>query len=127
MSRDDHDEAQLVALMPKPISVMLKGYKCTRDAVGQAGAAVYRLHGKENAPDLFLKYGEGSIAEDITDEHARLGWLADRIPVPKVLQFCEMADQSWLLTTAVLGKSAFQLLEESPECGPAIVDALATV
>jgi aminoglycoside 3'-phosphotransferase I len=124
-SNDDYSEAHLIALVPKPISVMSKGYRWTRDAVGQAGAAVWRLHGKENAPDLFLKYGKGSIAGDINNEHARLKWLAGRTPVPTVLEFYQTPGQSWMLTTAVISKSAMQLLEESPASGFAVVNALA--
>ena len=104
---------------------MVQGYRLARDTTGRAGAAVCRLHGKANAPDLFLKYGEGSVAEDINEEQARLIWLAGHISVPTVLQFCRTSNQAWLLTTAIRGQSAFQALKETPKSGLAIVDALA--
>ncbi|TOG63090.1 APH(3') family aminoglycoside O-phosphotransferase, partial [Vibrio parahaemolyticus] len=46
----------------------LYGYKWARDNVGQSGATIYRLYGKPDAPELFLKHGKGSVANDVTDE-----------------------------------------------------------
>ena len=49
----------------------LHGYKWARDNVGQSGAAIYRLYGKPDAPELYLKHGAGTVADDITDEMVR--------------------------------------------------------
>ncbi len=104
---------------------MVQGYSFARDTTGRAGAVVYRLHSKANAPDLFLKYGEGSVADDINIEQARLDWLAGHISVPTILQFCRASNQAWLLMNALHGQSAFQALKENPQSGNAIVDMLA--
>lgn len=114
--------------MPVPVSLSasLVGYEWARDNVGESGGAVYRLHSKTGAPDLFLKHGRSTIAGDITDEMVRLRWLARHIPVPVVEGFIATQDEAWLLMTAVPGRTAYQLLEAQPEAGAGIVDALAT-
>ena len=48
------------------------------DHVGQSGAAIYRLYDKVDAPELYLKQGNGSVANDITDEMVRL-YLVERL------------------------------------------------
>lgn len=37
------------------MSEPLAGYEWARDQVGESGGAVYRLHGKPDGPDLFLR------------------------------------------------------------------------
>lgn len=39
----------------------LYGYRWARDNVGQSGATIYRLYGKPDAPELFLKHGKATI------------------------------------------------------------------
>ena len=104
----------------------LDGYKWARDHVGQSGAAIYRLYDKVDAPELYLKQGNGSVANDITDEMVRLIWLKDYIPLPNVKHFSRTPDVALLLTTAIPGKTAFQMLEDHPDMSDDIVDALAT-
>lgn len=111
--------------IPASMQAQLEDYLWVRDWVGQSGAAVYRLYGKHGAPDLFLKQGADAIADTITDEANRLRWLAQYLPVPKVMQFVRTGNQAWLLMTAIKGKTAYQLLASDPDLGPAVVDALA--
>ena len=96
-----------------------------RDTVGESGGAVYRLHGRIAAPDLFLKHGRASVAGDITDEMVRLRWLTRHIPVPAVEAFVAIQDEAWLLMTALPGQTAYQLREAQPDARAGIVDALA--
>lgn len=96
----------------------------TPQASGESGAAVYRLHGG-NEGDLYLKYGRGPIADDVTDEMTRLRWLAGRLPVPAVRGFFALPDEAWLLTDAIPGRPAYDLLANEPDQRPAVVDALA--
>ncbi|KGE53787.1 phosphotransferase enzyme family protein [Streptococcus pyogenes MGAS2111] len=103
----------------------LYGYKWARDNVGQSGATIYRLYGKPDAPELFLKHGKGSVANDVTDEMVRLNWLTEFMPLPTIKHFIRTPDDAWLLTTAIPGKTAFQVLEEYPDSRENIVDALA--
>ena len=53
--------------MPAILSEDLAGYKWELNTIGQSGGAVYRLHDKQGVPDLFLKYGKGLLADDVTD------------------------------------------------------------
>jgi aminoglycoside 3'-phosphotransferase-1 len=111
--------------LPPDIAAALDGYEWERDAVGESGGAVYRLHGKADAPDLFLKYGKGTVADDIGDEMARLRWLGAWLPVPAVLHFTRTPDEAWLLMTAMPGQSAYRVLNGQPEKRSAVVAALA--
>lgn len=121
----NREKACAAVLAPASISAELIGYKWARDTVGESGGAVYRLHGKVNAPDLFLKHGKDAYADDITDEMIRLRWLAKYIVVPTVVHFARTADEAWLLMTAVPGKTAYQVLEACPDLRLAVVDELA--
>jgi aminoglycoside 3'-phosphotransferase I len=111
--------------LPPNISAELAGYKWVRNTVGQSGGEVYRLYGKAGAPDLFLKYGEGAVADDVSDEMARLRWLGRHAPMPAVAHFVRTHNEAWLLMTAMPGETAFQVMEAHPERRIAIVDAIA--
>ena len=122
MNRQNASEAGSV---PASISAELVGYEFARDTIGESGGAVYRLHGKENAPGLFLKYGKGALADDITDEMVRLRWLGNYVPVPAVAQFVRTPGEAWLLTTALPGETVYQILNACPDRRFAVVGALA--
>ena len=111
--------------LPPDIAAALSGYAWERDAIGESGGAVYRLHGKANAPALFLKYGKGAPAGDIGDEMARLRWLGAWLPVPEVLHFTRTSDEAWLLMTAVPGQNAYRVLQAQPARRDAVAGALA--
>lgn len=125
MSLDREDPCEAVPV-PASLTASLEGYGWARDNVGESGGAVYRLHGKTDAPDLFLKQGGSSVADDIIDEMVRLRWLARYIPVPIVKGFFATQDEAWLLMTALPGHTAYQLLEAQSDDRAGIVDALAT-
>jgi hypothetical protein len=65
------------------------------------------LYGKPDAPELFLKHGKGSVANDVTDEMVRLNWLTAFMPLPTIKHFIRTPYDAWLLTTAIPGKTAF--------------------
>jgi aminoglycoside 3'-phosphotransferase I len=111
--------------LPDDWAAALSGCNWSRNLVGEAGAAVYRLSNHPNALDLFLKHGSGPVAIDVIDEMVRLRWLSAYVPVPTVVRFATAAQDAWLLTTAVPGKTAYQLLAANPEQGVAIVEVLA--
>lgn len=121
IEQETYNEFQL----PPDISAELVGYKWLRNTFGQSGGAVFRLFGKEGAPDLFLKYGEGALADDLIDEVVRLRWLGEHVPMPAIVQFVRTSNEAWLLTTAVHGRTAYQIMEECPDQRTAIVDAIA--
>ncbi|MDO6415737.1 APH(3')-I family aminoglycoside O-phosphotransferase [Sphingomonas sp. BIUV-7] len=111
--------------LPPALAGPLAGYRWARDLVGESGGATFRLHAKSGAPDLFLKMGQRQAAADVTDEMVRLRWLAGRLPVPAVVHFWSSAEEAWLVTTALRGQTAYQLLTGDPAESSAIVDALA--
>lgn len=121
----NREEAVVAVPAPAGISAELVGYEWTRNTIGEAGSTIYRLHGKAGAPDLFLKHGKDAVADDISAEMERLRWLARHLAVPAVVHFARTPDQAWLLTTALPGRTAYQVLEEHPELRLAVVDALA--
>ncbi len=111
--------------VPPDMSAWLEGYNWTQNLKGQSGGAVYRLQGRPDASDLFLKHGRGSVAADILDEMERLHWMAGHLPVPTVRHFVYTGDEAWLLTTALPGNTAYDLLRAYPDGRLAIVDKLA--
>ncbi|WP_347304094.1 APH(3')-I family aminoglycoside O-phosphotransferase [Croceibacterium sp. TMG7-5b_MA50] len=121
----EREEACAAMEVPACMSAALSGYRWSRNLVGKAGAAVYQLHGRSDAPDLFLKQGEGILADDLMAEAARLRWMAGRVPAPAVVRFVMTTDTAWLLSTALPGETAYQRLVACPNDRPAIVDALA--
>lgn len=124
MSDNERERACAAPLVPATLSAEVEGYKWARDTVGQSGGAIYRLHGKPGAADLFLKHGEDAVADDVTDEMARLRWLSGYASVPTVTQFIRVPDQAWLLMTAMHGQTAYQVLQSDPDARLAVVDAL---
>ncbi|SHH45307.1 APH(3')-I family aminoglycoside O-phosphotransferase [Massilia sp. CF038] len=123
----DHDREEMCVPQPIPANIasLVDGYAWARDTVGESGGTVYRLHGKSDAPDLFLKHGQGVFADDVIGEMARLRWLAGHIAVPAIVQFVATPDGAWLLMSAMPGKTAYQLMSDQAGSGNAVVDALA--
>ncbi|MBJ6121453.1 APH(3')-I family aminoglycoside O-phosphotransferase [Sphingomonas mollis] len=124
MSGGERERACTAALVPESMAAAVEGYEWARDIVGESGGVVYRLHGKSDAPDLFLKHGTDAVADEVTDEMVRMRWLAAYLPVPRVTHFVRTHDQAWLLMTAMHGRTAYQLLRSDEQARFAIVDAL---
>lgn len=72
--------------LPASLADALRDYAWSRATDGGSGGAVLRLDAV-NRQSLFVKHGVGTVADDIAAEHARLQWLALRIPVPAVRYF----------------------------------------
>lgn len=102
------------------------GLSWYRDQVGESGCEVYRLTDADRRPLRYLKHGRGPQADDLIDEYVRLHWLQTRIDVPAIGGFLWADAEAWLLTAAVHGLTAYQLLEQGDESiAHAIVDAAA--
>ena len=121
----DREESCAAIPVPAGLSAEVTGYAWARNNVGESGGAVYRLHGKAGAPDLYLKHGLGAVADDLLDEMARLRWMEKHIAVPAVTYFVSAPGEAWLLMTALPGETAYQALEARPGDSMAAVDALA--
>jgi aminoglycoside 3'-phosphotransferase I len=125
LSEADRQEVCEAEPLPACLSAVLADYEWSRDTVGESAGGVFRLHGKADSPDYYLKQGVDTVADDITDEMTRLCWLADRVPVPAVVHFVRTPTEAWLLMEAMPGKTACQMLQASHDNHLAIVDALA--
>lgn len=125
MSHTQREDACSAGPVPSALREELDGYQWARNNAGMSGAEIYRLYGKANAPELYLKYGKHAFAGDITAEMVRHRWLASHLPLPAIVHFSQTSDEAWLLTTAVPGKTACQMLETHPEASADVVDALA--
>ncbi|GAA0605288.1 APH(3') family aminoglycoside O-phosphotransferase [Paenochrobactrum glaciei] len=109
--------------LPASMQSLIDGYSWKENLVGMSGGKVFRLVAPAGKSDLYLKYGHGSTARDITDEMVRLDWLKQHINVPEVLSFTKTGDEAWLLTRALTGRTAYQMLEDAPENHLLIVEA----
>lgn len=110
--------------LPHPLAMQVEGYLWAPCSAGQSEAVVHRLHGKPGAPDLFLKYAAGSAADQLMSEMVKLHWLSAHLPVPNLVSFVRDANAAWMLTSAIDGLSAADLIETNPAAGPELVDAL---
>ncbi len=111
--------------LPATLAPLVQGRRWSQSTVGESGDAVYRLQAAGDGPDLYLKHARGPTVADVTDEMARLRWLAAHIAVPAIRCFITTPDDAWLLMTALPGRTACELLDSRPDDAIAIVDALA--
>jgi len=112
-------------LIPSTLRERLEGYQLSDDTVGESDADVYRLDGAQGRPDLYLKHAQGEAADDLTGEMERLRWLRAYVPVPETVCFIRDADDAWLLTSALEGSSADEVLRSEPARREEVIDALA--
>lgn len=110
--------------LPPSLADRLAGFGWRRNLVGQAGAIIFRLY-RDSDADLYLKHGTGEAAGTVAAEMSRLRWLADKLPVPRLVHFECTAENAWLLSQALPGRTAYEWLVDEPERAPAIVGALA--
>lgn len=118
------EQACAAPALPPDLATIVEGHDWLRDRVGESGGAVYRLH-KAGQPSLYLKHGVDLVVSDLVDEMARLHWLQAWISVPRIRHFTVADTGAWLLSDAVPGRTAFQLLDSDPAGRIAVVDALA--
>ena len=112
-------------VLPPSLAQHLSGWQWRRNRVGQAGAAVYRLHKpSSDQQDLFLKKGRGEVAEALFDEAARLRWLGQALPTNQLLHFECHGDEAWLLSAAVPGRTAYECLAQQPARAVEIAQAV---
>ena len=116
--------------IPECVRAATARYRWIQKKHGESGATVYRLDadgdaGRPTQPSLYLKFGAGKIAEDISAEASRLDWLAQLLPVPAVQLLFRSESRAWLLTTALEGENAYDALSSDPDGRSHIVRALA--
>lgn len=110
--------------LPPGLARHLDGYVAQRNTDGQAGAGVFRLQ-RAGSLDLFLKHGSGAVAAALMEEAARLHWLHERWPLPRLVHFEFARESSWLLSEALPGRTAQEWLTDVPQRAVQIVATLA--
>ncbi|MFN4136162.1 MAG: APH(3') family aminoglycoside O-phosphotransferase [Novosphingobium sp.] len=90
-----------------------------RSLVGESGCTVYQTMDPHHG-EIYLKHGEGVFAHDVVAEHERLVWLGAFWPVPEVAGFHHERDQAWLMTRAVSGRTAWEVLGDADADAEAI-------
>lgn len=110
--------------LPASLAARCAGAQWHRNLVGEAGASVYRLS-RAGRPDLYLKHGQGDVAQALVDEMARLRWLHAQMPVARLVHFECAAGQAWLLTRALPGRTAHEWLCQDPARMRQVVTTLA--
>ncbi len=112
--------------IPAILAAETDGLVWHRDLVGESGCEVFCLTAADGRPLRYLKHGCASQAGDVIDEFVRLRWLQGRIDVPVIVGFQATDAEAWLLTGAVTGPTAYQLLEPGDAAtAHDVVDALA--
>lgn len=109
--------------LPGSLATIVGARDWARDVVGESGGEVYRLHAA-GTPDLYLKHGTGSVADAVVDEMVRLRWIAAHVAAPALRGFVLDGTGAWLLTDAVPGRTAWQIMTDEPGERQAVVRAL---
>lgn len=78
---------------------------------GESGGLVFARQGDQPA---YLKYGTGHVADELTNEMARLRWLEGRWPAPRMLAFASEGGAAWLVTEALSGMTVDAVLAAEP-------------
>jgi len=88
--------------LPPALAQALTDYTGQQISHGCSGAAVHRLTHPTQAP-LYLKIGPPDPNHSLAAEQARLVWLQDKLPVPRVLLFVQDEQLDYLLMSAIPG------------------------
>ncbi|MBX3011982.1 MAG: aminoglycoside 3'-phosphotransferase [Caldilineaceae bacterium] len=80
--------------------------------IGESRDQVYRLW-DDQAPIGFLKVGSRQSLAPLAADAARLEWLADRLPVPRLLGYQETADACYLLMGVIPGTDTATLSQQA--------------
>jgi aminoglycoside phosphotransferase len=91
--------------LPRELAHAILGYAWERVTTGCSGAEVVRLE-RPGGPNLYLKAEPRNAEGELRAEKARLEWIGDRLPVPRVHAFVEDAAREYLLISAVPGIDA---------------------
>ena len=88
------------------LQTLLQTERCEPILRGMSGAEVYHLPNI----DAYLKIGARGAFCDLSRERQALDWLAGEALVPNVLAFETHDDKEYLLTSAIVGSTASDLL-----------------
>lgn len=110
--------------LPPDWSATIGRARWEREEEGESGGVIHRVTGVDGTP-LYLKFGEGAVADAIVDEAVRLRWLAGRVPAARVVRIAVEPGAAWLLSTAVPGRTGDGWLARDAAALPRIVAGFA--
>ena len=89
--------------------------ECTFEeaAHGESGARVARVL-MPGGDVAYLKYAFCAFAEEIREEHRRMGWLKPRARIPEVISYTSTSDVTILLTKDLVGRNAADASNADP-------------
>lgn len=89
-----------------PDSVMQYARKRPIEVVwlNELGGLTFRI--RDEVEDIYIKWAPTNSGLDLKTEHAKLTWAIAYTPVPKVLEFGEDKDGSWLVTEGIDAENA---------------------
>jgi aminoglycoside phosphotransferase len=93
---------------PESIQKHLAGYTTTGENHRTSSQSQIYLYQKVNAPDLFLKINIGNTDAPLILEKKAMNWLQGKLPVPRVIAYCETGETTYLLTERISGTSSEQ-------------------
>ncbi|MDR6789607.1 aminoglycoside 3'-phosphotransferase-1 [Sphingomonas sp. BE138] len=102
----------------------LAGATWEREPEGESGGVIHRL-AAPGGDAMFLKFGEGPVAEAVADEAIRLRWLQGRVPAARLISAVVEEDAAWLLTAAVPGRTGDGWLADRPQMLASIITGFA--
>ncbi|MGA9996253.1 MAG: APH(3') family aminoglycoside O-phosphotransferase [Pyrinomonadaceae bacterium] len=91
--------------LPPALAEAVNGYHWQQILTGCSTSQVFRLK-KADRERLYLKVDARSFTRPLKQEHLRLLWLRERLPVPQTLMFAEAEDSDYLLLSEVAGVDA---------------------
>lgn len=100
-------------------------FEWARSTVGQSGGDVWRVASRDGRFSYYLKRGTGDAAKALQEEADRLRWLARHVSVPQLVAFAQDTAASWLLMTAIPGKTAWDVLHAEPGQRARLIEAIA--
>ena len=109
--------------LPKVLKALCSNYQVEEDTAGESPTEVFKLTKKSET--LYLKIGHQKLANttySINREKTVMLWLAEKIRVPKVLDYWESDHHQFLLMTKLEGES---LSEKQEADSDVFVDAFA--
>lgn len=106
--------------LPPALAEWVADYDAEAHEGGESGGRIIRF-ARPGRTALFLKHGEGRVADDIVDEAARLRWLNRHFASPTLRCFLLAGDAAWLLADAMAGATGDAMIED----GDADIDLVA--
>jgi len=92
---------------PEEITQLLDGYETFGENHRTSSEAEIYLYQKSGSVDLFLKIRSGDVDAPLVNEKEAMVWLDGKLPVPRVVGYCQVKKKEYLLTEGIEGTSSY--------------------